>query len=88
MVEKRRPRLRSKSLETRDGRTCLPKMPALVSPAAAPTDIEVVYSEYRVKVRGRVAIGHFHVEKSGLGDSRPVEKEPPASTARKRRFVL
>ena len=83
MPVKRRPRLRSTSEDV--GKV---QVPSVVAQPVGGEEVEVVYSEYRVRLRGGAALGQQVLAKTGLGEGAVGQTGNPTSAVRTRRFVL
>ncbi|MCH2066188.1 hypothetical protein [Shimia sp.] len=83
MPVKRRPRLRSTFEDV--GKA---QLPILVARSHGPEEVEVVYSEYRVRLRGGAALGQQVFAKTGLGEVAVDQTGKPPTAMRTRRFVL
>lgn len=83
MPVKRRLRLRSKSEGV--GKV---QLPVVVARPEGLEEVEVVYSEYRVRLRGGSALGQQVLTKTGVGEAAADQTGKPLAAIRNRRFVL
>lgn len=85
---KRRPKIRSRSIESTGGGEAPSQLPVVGEPVLAPTEVEVVCTEYRVIMRGRGVLGRISVESAGRVGSKSSEEKALLAPTQNRRFVL